>query len=128
MIIALQINGDATLNSFFYIGSTNYSSGESLTVAFQFANEQKDIRFIPNVAAVVNVVYIDTDGVEQTKAATNIDADDRSLWSITFTPAETALIGGSTLRIEMDELNDGTIIHKMLLDNSIIKQVISGNC
>ena len=128
MITAKLINSEASLNSFFQLSSVNYSPNENLTVAFRLYNEQTDLRHIPNVAATINVVHLNTSNAEVTVAASLVDADDRSLWKVTYTQAQTAIMANSNLRLEIDTLGDTTVIYVAVLKNVLKRQILSGDC
>lgn len=128
MINTKLINSEATLNDFFDIDNVEYTPGENLTVAFRLFNEQKNIRYIPPAAATVSVMYTDTSGVDQTKAASNIDADDRGMWSVSFTQAETLTLASPSLKITVDVNGDATVLEISVLRNILSKVFLSGDC
>lgn len=128
MIAVRLINSGASLNSFFEISSVNYTPGENLTMVLRLFDEQLDNRFIPDATATLTLTYTDTSDVEQTKAASLLDADDRSLWTITWSQAETAAFGSTGFTVTMDAFGDTNTIYITTLPNVLTKQIISGDC
>jgi hypothetical protein len=128
MIKAKLLNSEASLNDFFYVGSVEFVPGENVTFALQIFLSEKNIRYIPPVAAELTLTFIDKDGVDVVKTAAVIDADDRSMWSVDLSQAETEVLAGQTVSGELDVNGDGTIIYKFVLQNSLIRINLSGDC
>lgn len=128
MLTTKLINSEATLNSFFEISNVQYVAGENLTVSFRLHDRQRDIRYIPNAAATVNVSYVDTSNATISVAASQIDADDRSMWTVSFTQAQTLVIATNSLQVSVDELGDTTDISLTILENVLVKNTLTGTC
>ena len=128
MLSTKLINSEATLNSFFEINNVQYVPNENLTVSFRLWDTQRDIRYIPAVAATVNVSFVDTSAVTVTVAASQISADDRSMWTVDFTQAQTLIIATNSLQVSVDELGDTTDISLTILPNVLVKNTLTGSC
>lgn len=128
MIKAKLLNSEASLNDFFFIDSLAFIPGENITVAIQIFDSQKNIRFIPPSNAELSMTFIDTDGEDVVKSASIIDADDRSMWKVELSQAETETLSGQNVEISLDLDGDGVTIFKALLPNVIIKTNLSGDC
>lgn len=128
MLKAKLINSEATLNNFFHVGTVEFIPGENVTICLQISLAEKGIRYIPPVAAEMTLTLLDKDGVEIVKTASVIDADDRSMWTISLSQAESEVLQGQNIEGELDVNGDGTLIHKFLLTNVVQRINLSGDC
>lgn len=128
MIKVKLLNSDASLNDYKYLGSVSFIPGENLTVAIQIFDAHRDIRYIPPADATLTMSFIDKNGDEILKDAEVIDADDRSMWKVDLSQAETELLAGQNIIVVLDVEGDGTIIFKALVANGIIRTNLSGDC
>lgn len=128
MIKVKLLNSEASLNDFLYIGSIDFIPGENVKVSIQIFDSQKNIRYIPPVASTLTMTFIDKDGNDVVKIASVIHADDRSMWRVLLSQAETENLGGQNVIIDLDVNGDGTLIYRALLANAIIRNNLSGDC
>lgn len=128
MIKAKLLNSDASLNDFRVVGSVEFIPGENLTIALQIYLSEKGIRYVPPVAATMELTFINSDDTELVKTATVVDADDRSMWNVTLSQAETELLQGQNIEGELDVNGDATLIYKFLLANVIQRVNLAGDC
>lgn len=128
MIRAKLINSSATLNSFFELSSLSYVPGENVTLNLRIFDLQQNLRYIPPVAATMTLTFDNKDGTTLTKTATVLDSDDRSLWTVALSQAETAALGGSNIQVILDINGDASAINKTVLANSLSKINLSGDC
>lgn len=128
MITASLINSAATLNDFQPLASMNFVPGENLTVNIQISDPQKGIRYIPNSAATLTMTFMNVDSTQTVVNGSLIDANDRSLWTCALTQTQTENLGAQNIIVTLDELGDGTIIRKCLIQNVLIRTNLSGDC
>ena len=128
MIKIQLLNSTASLNDYILVSAVNFIPGENLTIALQIQDVQKNIRYIPPVAATMNLTFIDKDGNDLVKAAAKIDPDDRSLWNVVLSQAETEILAGQNIIVDLDVNGDQTVILKALVANGIIRNNLSGDC
>lgn len=128
MIRAILLNSQASLNNFKEITSISYVPGENVTIVVRIENAELDIRYIPPAAAVVTLEIINADNTSLTKTATELDAGDRSIWVFNLTAAESAALGGSNILINVDREGDGTDVAKAVIQNALVRNILSGDC
>lgn len=120
MLSAIIINEDAELNSFYDIGSLDFVPGSDVTLCLQLTKENKQPeRYIPPAAAELTLKFLQVDGSELSKSATLIDADDRSLWTLDLTAAETQELVGGNILISLDVLGDASQIELGVIANGL---------
>lgn len=104
MILKLQmLNEDATLNNFQDIGSAQFVPGHALTLVMRLMQTQRDLRYVPDAAATMEITFQLSDGSELTKSLSFLDAGDRSLLEVELTDVETELLIGQNLVVEVTE-------------------------
>lgn len=128
MIKVKLLNSEASLNDFFYIGAINFIPGENIVVSIQVFDSQRDIRYVPPLAATMTMTFIDKDGNDVVKTAAVIDADDRSMWTVTLSQAESEVLAGQNIVVDLDVNGDATVIYRALLQNVMIRNNLSGDC
>lgn len=128
MVKAKLLNSDASLNDFRVVGSVEFIPGENLTIALQIFLAEKGIRYIPPVAAEMQLTFINSDDTELEKDAAVIDADDRSMWKVVLSQAETELLQGQNIEGVLDVNGDGTLVYKFLLANVLQRVNLAGDC
>lgn len=128
MISAKLLNSDAVLNNYISLTSIEYVPGETVILNFKIFNPQLDIRFVPNVAATMDLTFKKSDGTDLVKAAAVLNADDRSMWTVTLSGVETADLASSNIQIDLDTLGDATIIFKTVIRNGLSKILLTGDC
>ena len=128
MLRARLLNSDASLNNFIEIQTINYVPGEDFDVVFRLFLDQLDIRWVPPATATVTVDILLNDGTTLTKTASLVDADDRSMWTFSVDSTESVDLAGFNMGINVDILDDGTEIKKAVIQNSLSKILLSGDC
>lgn len=128
MIKAKLLNSEAALNDYFYIGAVEFVPGEDVKVAIQIFDVQRDIRYIPPSAAELTLTFTDSEGDPIEKTAGLIDVDDRSMWYVELSQAESEVLAGQNIEITLDVNGDGTEIKKTLIANGIVRINLSGDC
>ena len=111
ILSAKLLNSDASLNSFRYVSSTDFFPGEDKTLKFQIFDQEEQIRYIPGSSAIVTFSFVKTDGTDLDKNA-SLNADDRSLATISLSQTETEDLVGGNVMISIDENGDGSVIYK----------------
>lgn len=128
MVKAKLLNSDASLNDFRVVGSAEFIPGENLTIALQIFLDEKGIRYIPPAAAEMQLTFINSDDTELEKDAAVIDADDRSMWKVSLSQAETELLQGQNIEGVLDVNGDGTLVYKFLIANVLQRVNLAGDC
>jgi hypothetical protein len=128
MISAKLLNSQASLNDFFEVGAIEFIPGENVTIAFQIHLVEKEIRYIPPVAATITLSFVNSDGDSFDKTATVIDADDRSMWKVVLSQVETETLAGQNVEGSLDVNGDASVIYKFLLENILQRTNLSGDC
>jgi hypothetical protein len=118
---AFLINSEAELNNFFTISNVNFYPGSQIQISLRLRDVQRQIRYIPLNTSTLTAFFNLTDGTELEKAMTLIDADDRSMWTVTLTGAETEDLVGGNIRLELDELGTETEIQIILIPGALAK-------
>lgn len=118
---AFLINSEAQLNDFFTISNVNFYPGSQLRLSVRLRDAQKNIRYIPLSTSTLSAFFNQTDGTELEKTMTLIDADDRSMWTVTLTGAETENLVGGNVRLELDELGTDVEIQIILIPGALSK-------
>lgn len=129
-MLAVQILNDAPqLNSYFKVQAVAYIPGENVKISFQLMDIDSSIRFMPPTTAVVSVGFKQSDGTTLTKSATGLFvSDDRSIWQVALTSAESLLVVGQNMLISVDMLNDTTDIQQAIANNVLSKTLFEGDC
>lgn len=128
MIAAQLLNSEASLNNFFVLSALNFIPGENLTVAVQILDPQRGIRYIPPAAAELTLTFTKRDSTDLVKTAAVIDADDRSMWKVTLSQAETTDLSGANVVVSLDVNGDASVIQKALIPNVLVRTNLSGDC
>lgn len=104
MVLAMQmLNEDASLNSFFNIGSAQFIPGSPVKLVMRIMQTARDLRYIPDAAATFSLTLKNSDGTTLVKTPTILDAGDRSIVSVSLTGLETALLIGQNLTLTISE-------------------------
>lgn len=137
MLKIILVNEVASLNNFFKVESKEYVPGKPMTVKFQIMDSELDIRLIPATNAKVNVTIKKSDNTDLVKAAAMMfNPDDRSLWTVSFTGAETLAMVGANMLVELDfngssvlsNLSDSTDLRTGMAYNVLAKITFDGEC
>lgn len=118
---AYLINSEAELNNFFTISSLEFYPGGQIKMSIRLRDVQRQIRYIPANTTVLKAYFNQTDGTELEKTMSLIDADDRSMWTVTLTGAETEDLVGGSVRLELDELGTEVEIQIILIQGVLSK-------
>lgn len=130
MIYAKLLNSEASLNNFFELDAIEYVPGENLTLAVRLFDSQRQIRYIPPLAATLEFKFLTTVAGVDTEldiAGTVINADDRSMWSVELTPAQTELLSSGNVQLTLDVNGDASVIYKTVLRAILTKRFLSGD-
>jgi len=104
------LNEDATLNNWQDMGSSvRIVRGADAKLILQLMQVDRKIRYIPDIAAVITVDLLKTDGTTLSKTATFPFADDRSIIQFVLTDTETADLISQNLVVEVVEGSNTSI-------------------
>lgn len=102
MILSLKVlNEDAVLNSWIEIGSAKIIRGADAKIVLQLFQPAWRIRYIPDVATVITMDLLKSDGTTLTKTATFPLADDRSIIQFTLSDTETLTLISQNILVKM---------------------------
>lgn len=123
------LNDSPQLNSWFKIQAVLFIPGEAVKINFQLMDINSNIRFVPPTTATITVGFKKSDGTTLTKSATKLfSADDRSIWQVPLTPAESNVVVGQNIIVSVDMLNDTTDIRQAIGNNVLSKTLFEGDC
>jgi len=132
------VNEQATLNNFNYVDIKEYIAGQPLSMKIQIQDSETKQRIIPGTTANLNAIFQKRDGTELKKAGVMMfNPDDRSMWKIELTSAETMDIVGSNVKIELDfngsasappDLSTSTDLRIGMAYNVLSKITFDGEC
>lgn len=127
MLAAKVLNSSASLNDFDEIGALDFIAGEATTLALRLFQPQREdeLRYVAADGATMNVVLTNKDGSTLTKAASLIDAGDRSLWSVALSTSETENLAGGNFTFELTE---GANLQKGWVENGMSLLITGGSC
>lgn len=128
MISAKLLNSDATLNDFTFVGEIAFFPGENVRISLQIQLTEKKIRYIPPVAATLTLTFLDKEGEEIVKTAAVINADDRSMWVVVLSQAESEVLQGQNIVGTLDVNGDASVVYKFLMANVIQRTNLAGDC
>jgi len=114
MLSGTVLNSDATLNNFQVIDQLEIFRGEEINAQFRIENRQLEIRYIPDVGAVVTFTFNTSSGTID-KVAT-LNTDDRSMATVNLSEAETAELLSGDIKFTVVE---GTVTKKGLIVDGI---------
>lgn len=124
MAITAQIlNDDASLNSFLIVDAIEFTPGGDITINFRLLDTQEDLRYVPDAGATLSLTFQKTDGTTLVKAASELDTQDRSMWTVSLSQAESALIFGGNIEFDLTE---GAKLTKGTIQNAL--QNVSQSC
>lgn len=132
------INEQATLNNFKHVEVKEYIAGQPISIKVQITDSETKQRLIPATNANMNAIFQKRDGTELVKAATMMfNPDDRSMWKVDLTGAETTDIVGSNIKFELDfngsaaappVLSTSTDLRMGMAYNVLSKITFDGEC
>jgi hypothetical protein len=129
-MLNVQILADSPqLNTFSKVSSISFIPGETPIINFQLLGPDGVTRFIPPTTAVVSVGFKKNDGTTLTKSATGtFPSDDRSMWNVSLTAAESAVVIGQNIIVSVDMLNDQSDIRQAVGNNVLSLTFFEGDC
>lgn len=132
------INEQATLNNFNYVEQKEYVAGNPFVLKIQLTDSETKQRLIPSATANLNAIFQKKDGTELTIAAAMLfNPDDRSMWSVSVSAANSLEITGSNVKFELDfngsaaappVLSDSTDLRVGMAYNVVSKVTFDGEC
>lgn len=122
-LTAKILNSDALLNSWKEIGSVDFIPGSAKTIVLRLFDLEEDLRFVPSDAGggpTLSLTFTKTDGTSLVKAATILNAADRSMWTVSLTATETSDLFGGDILFDLTEDPGGTpILTKGVIPNAL---------
>lgn len=111
MFLRLKIiNSDATLNTFFEVGTAQIVPGSDAIIRMQLIQPQKnDLRYIPKASATFEIDLLKSDGTTLTKSLTqpfSASPEDRSILELVLDETETANLITQNLNVKVTEGSD----------------------
>lgn len=128
MIDAQLLNSDAVLNTYVVIPSLTYTPGENLRVVVQILKAIDQHRYIAPVGGIVTLTFTKEDESQLVKTPAVLNADDRSMWFIDLSPAETLALASNNFLVKLDVNGDGTLVYLTSVENGLIRTNLSGEC
>lgn len=125
------LDNQSALNSLIYRNNIKITSGENAEVLLQLVDldtasnaNQVGNRYMPSNAATLDVIIksVNNANILSKSASMKFPSDDRSIWSVMLTAADTAKIGSVDI---IATLTDGASVKKALGSQLIIPD--SGN-
>lgn len=111
MYLSLEaLNEDATLNTYFNIGTVKFLKDQELTMVLHLMQPSKKIRYIPEAASTISITLKKSDNTTLTKAGTFPFADDRSIVKFSLTALEMANMISQNIQVDLDEPVAGTSV------------------
>ena len=104
-MLSLRIlNSSATLNSFYDIGSLEFLPGSPATLVVQLFQTQdpNELRYIPAIGSTLVITLLQNDNTTIDVPLT-VFVDDRSIWSVELTGAQTENLSGGNFTFTLDE-------------------------
>ncbi len=137
MLKAKLLNEQAQLNNFSFVDTKEYIPNQPLKIKLQISDSETLQRIIPGATAKLNAIFQINDGTEITVAGTMLfDPDDRSMWLISLSGAQTNTIVGSNFQIDLDfngdsttpDLADATDLRSGMVYSVLAKITFDGEC
>lgn len=131
------LNEQLTLNNFEYLETKEYIPNIPFKLKVQISDSETQKRLIPSVDAKMNAVFQNRDGNELVVAATMLfNPDDRSMWQVSLTAAQSNDIIGSNVRFDLDfdgssttpDLKDSTDFRSGMGYSILAKITFDGEC
>ena len=124
LIEAKLINSDAELNDFFELDALEYVPGEQFDIAIRLFDRQSGLRYIPASGSTMEMKFTKNDDMVLTLTAAVVDADDRSMWKVTMSAANSLLLASSNIDVELTE---SAILKIARIENALSK-IVFGAC
>lgn len=132
------VNEQIALNNFHFVEVKEYIAGQPLKLKIQINDSEIGQRLIPVLTARLNAIFQKRDGTELTVAGSMLfTPDDRSMWLIALSGAQTLDIVGSNFKVELDfngsaatppVLSDSTDLRVGMAYNVLSKVTFDGEC
>lgn len=131
------LNEQLTLNNFEYLEVKEYVPNLPLNLKIQILDSETEHRLIPSTSAKLIAIFQKRDSTELTVTATMLfNPDDRSMWQIALTAANTNDIIGSNVLIKLDfngsssspDLSDSTDLRAGMAYGIMSKITFDGEC
>lgn len=131
------LNENVTLNNFNYVDIKEYIPNSPFKIKLQILDSETLQRLIPGTSAKMNATFQKRDGTELVKAATMLfNPDDRSMWQVAITAAESNDIIGSNVQFDLDfegdstvpDLSDATDLRSGMAYSILAKITFDGEC
>lgn len=117
-LTAKILNADATLNFWLVLDSLDFIPGTEVDVKLRIFNPDMQDRYVPPSTTIMTVEFLKSDGTTLSKTMT-LNADDRSIASVTLQEAETEDLIGGNLLFTLDLLGDGSKLMKGVISNGL---------
>lgn len=124
-LTAKILNPEASLNFWLVLSSIDFIPGTEVDVKLRIFNPDTQERYVPPSTTIMTVEFLKADGTTLTKTM-SLNADDRSIASVTLQEAETVDLIGGNLLFTLDLLGDGSKLMKGIIPNGM--RTISTDC
>lgn len=132
------LNEQASLNNFSYVEVKEYIAGQPVNLKIQVTDSETKQRLIPATNANLIATFQKRDGTELVVAGSMLfNPDDRSMWLIALSGAQTLDIVGANIRIDLDfngsaaappVLSTSTDLRTGMAYNVLSKVTFDGEC
>lgn len=119
------VSKDPQLNSFTLSSSMQFAGGEDVKVVMQLFQEDKKIRYIPELSASITVDLKKSDGTILSKTCSFTFADDRSIVEFSLSATESALVISQNLVVKVTETSG---IQLAVLQYGLSRAIVDGSC
>lgn len=115
------VNEQSTLNNFHFVEVKEYIAGQSLNLKIQITDSETKQRLIPATNANLIATFQKRDGTELVIAGSMMfNPDDRSMWLIALSGAQTLDIVGTNFKIDLD-FNGSASVPPVLTDSTDLR-------
>lgn len=119
------VSKNPQLNSFTLSKNFAFAAGEDVKVTMRLFQPDLNIRYVPDVAAVITITLKKSDGTTLSKTCAFTFADDRSIIEFTMSAAETATVIGQNLVVNIVE---GSTTQIAVLQYGLTRNITDGSC
>ena len=119
------VSKNPQLNSFTLSKNFAFAAGEDVKVIMRLFQPDLNIRYVPDVAAVITIALKKSDGTTLSKTCAFTFADDRSIIEFTMSAAETATVIGQNLVVNIVE---GSTTQIAVLQYGLTRNITDGSC
>lgn len=137
MLTIQLIDEQAELNNYYVVETKQYIPNFPFTINLEIFDGENSNRFMPTVAAKMNLLFQKRDGTTLSKAASPLfNPQDMSMWTVQMSAADSNDIVGSNFQIFLDvtgdstapDLSDATELMSGMAYNVISKIQFDGEC